>query len=205
MFARVTQILAKTRQPFTQANSLPALSHNLTFIFADFPNQKCENFALLQYAFHFSSHILYVVSIFLSSCANFCMLTHEFSHRCTHCHHTHFIFTTKQSILASFITRIVAKNILHAHYVAKLRTFLLDITNFLLITNNLSAFFITASQCDIIFCHVCCIRLLLELLKNHFFAAVHFYHSFCMRKYCSIYTTHYLEWTKNNILLQDNY
>ena len=161
MFSHATQILAKTRQSFTQANSLPTLSHNLTFIFADFPNQKCENFALLQYAFHFSSHILYVVSIFLSSCTNFYILIHKFARKCTYHYDTNFIFTTKQSICASFITRIVAKNILHAHYVAKLRTFLLGITNFLSITNSPSAFFITASQCAIIFCHVCSIRLLL--------------------------------------------
>ena len=161
MFAYTTQILAKTWQPFTQANSPPISSHHLTFIFADFSNQECENFALLQYAFHFSSHILYVVSIFLSSCANFCIPIHKFARKCTYYYDTHFIFTTKQSILASFITRIVAKNILHAHYVAKLRTFLLDITNFLSITNNTSAFFITAPQCVIIFCHVCSICLLL--------------------------------------------
>ena len=161
MFSHATQILAKTRQSFTQANSLPTLSHNLTFIFAGFPNQKCENFALLQCGFHFSSHILYVVSIFLSSCANFCILIHKFPRKCTYRYDTHFIFTIKQSICAAFIARIVAKNILHAHYVAKLRTFLLDITNFLSKTNNTSAFFITASQCVIIFCHVCSIRLLL--------------------------------------------
>ncbi len=130
MFSYATQILVKTWQLFTQANSLPTLSHNLTFIFADFPNQKCKNFALLQYAFHFSSHILYVVSISLSSCANFCILIHKFARKCTYHYDTNFIFTTKQSILASFITRIVAKNILHAHYAAKLQTFLLDIANF---------------------------------------------------------------------------
>jgi len=161
VFARATQILVKTRQPFTQANSLPTASHTLTLIFVDFPNQKCENFALLQYAFHFSSHMLYIVSIFLSSCVNFCILIHKFAHRCAHCHHTHFIFTTKQLIFASFIIRMVAKNISHARYVTKLRTFLLNITNFLLITNSPSAFFIVASQCAIIFCHVCSIRLLL--------------------------------------------
>ena len=89
-----------------------------------------------------------------------------------------------------FITRMVAKNILHAYYVAKLRTFLLDITNFLSITNSLSAFFIAALQCDIIFCHVCSIRLLLQSLKNHFLQQYTFHHSFCMRKYRNICTTH---------------
>lgn len=33
-------------------------------------------------------------------------------------------------------------------------------------------------------------------MKNHFFAISHFYHSFCMRKYRSIYIAHQLERTK---------
>ena len=80
--------------------------------------------------FIFITHTVHRTSIFLPSYINFCMLAHKSSHRCRHCHHTYFMFTTKQSILASFITRIVAKNILHAHYAAKLQTFLLDIANF---------------------------------------------------------------------------
>lgn len=161
MFARAAQILAKTRQPFTQANSLPTASHTLTLIFVDFPNQKCENLRCYYTHFIFITHIVRRSSIFLSSYANFCILTHKFAHRCAHCHHPHFIFIAKQSILYHSSLTWWQKNILHAHYVAKLRTFLLGITNFLLITNSLSAFFIAASQCAIIFCHVCSIRLLL--------------------------------------------
>lgn len=146
--------------------------------------------------FIFITHVVRRSSIFLSRCVNFCILIHKFAHRCAHCHHPHFIFTTKQPILISFITHIVAKNILHAHYVAKLRTFLLDVANFLSITNSPSAFFITALQCIIIFCHVCSIRLLLQSLKNYFLQQYTFHHSFCMRKYRNICTTHQLERTK---------
>ena len=151
MLSHAAQILAKTRQPFTQVNSPPTSSHNLTFIFADFSNQKCEILHCYYTHFIFITHVVRRSSIFLSRCVNFCILIHKFAHRCAHCHHPHFIFTTKQPILISFITHIVAKNILHAHYVAKLRTFLLDVANFLAIANSASAFFITASQCYIIF------------------------------------------------------
>jgi len=131
VFARAAQILARTWQPFTQANSLPTLSHNLTFIFAYFPNQKCEILHCYYTHFIFITHVVRRSSIFLSRCVNFCILIHKFSHRCTHCHHTHFIFITKQSILASFITRMVAKTILHTRYFVNLQTFLSSTINFL--------------------------------------------------------------------------
>lgn len=126
--------------------------------------------------FIFITHIVHRTLIFLPSYINFCMITHKFLPRCAHCHHTHFIFTTKQSIFASFITRIVAKNISHAHYVAKLRTFLLGITIFLSITNSPSAFFIVASQCAIIFVTYMLSTYHSSSQKNYFFAFVHFYH-----------------------------
>ena len=68
-----------------------------------------------------------------------------------------------------------SKNILHEHYVAKLRTFLLDITNFLSITNSTSAFFIAASQCDIILSCMCYLLTAPVFENNHFFATVYFY------------------------------
>lgn len=153
----------------------------------------------------FITHIVRCSSIFLSSCVNFYILTHKFLPRYAHCHHTHFIFITKQSIFVSFISHIVAKNISHAHYVAKLRTFLLGITNFLSITNNTSAFllqrrnaplfFVTyvvsarySSRWKIIFCNST-LSITLSVCKN-----------------IATYAPHTNQnGQKNNILLQDNY
>jgi len=154
--------------------------------------------------FIFITHIVHCSSIFLSSYVNFCMLTHKFSHRCTHCHHAHFIFTIKQFIFASSITRMVAKNILHAHYVAKLRTFLLGITIFLSITNSPSAFFIVASQCVIIF-----VTYMLstyhsssqKIIFSHSYTSI----IFCIQNYNYICTIRRSKWAKINILLTDNY
>ena len=153
--------------------------------------------------FIFITHIVHRTLIFLPSYINFCMITHKFLPRCAHCHHTHFIFTTKQSIFASFITRIVAKNISHAHYVAKLQTFLLDITNFLSITNSTSAFFIAASQCNIIFVMLPACRS--DFRKWSFFCNSALLMFFCIQNYNGINTTRQSERTKNNILLQNNY
>ena len=88
---------------------------------------------------------------------------------------------------------MVAKNILHAHYVAKLRRFLLGITNFLSITNNTSAFLLQRRNAPLFFVTYVVFACYSSYFKNHFLAIVHFYHSFCMRKYRSIYTAHQLE------------
>ena len=108
----------------------------------------------------FITHIVYYLSILLSSCNNFAC-SHKSVRKCTYRHHANFIFAIKQSIFVSFITRVVAKTILHAHYFVNLQMFLSSTINFLSTSMTHHYFFITASQRVIIFCHVCSIRLLL--------------------------------------------
>ena len=141
----------------------------------------------------FITHIVRCSSIFLSSRVNFCMLTHKFSHRCTHCHHTHFIFITKQSILASFITRVVAKTILHAHYFVNLQTFLSSTINFLS-TSMAHHHFLLQCRNAILFLSCMCYLLAAPVFENNrFFTATHF----CHFSTCKIITT-YISCTNQN-------